>query len=146
MKSTLTFFLLLFITLQSFSQDTIVPVVKKNQWYHHKEYDYLITSKLFKDGMTDDEMAGILLYKGGREMTGSFVAEVFGVVIGSVAVVVYPKNNTTGTALAIGSGISFIVGIVNLLSGYSKISKAGIILQHKGINMKATASGISLNF
>jgi hypothetical protein len=146
MKNCILLIVTLFITLQSFSQDSIVPVDKGSHRALQKDYDHLLKYRLFKEGMTDDEMAGILLYKGGRNLFGAFVAETFGLIVGSVAVVVYPKNNTTGTVLAIGSGISFIVGIGNLLSGYSKISKAGIILQHKGINLKATSTGISLNF
>ena len=146
MKKFLPLLMLLFISIQSFSQDTIAPIKKAAYCYHQNEYNHLITNKLFKKGMTDDEMAGILLYKGGRELTGSFVCELFGVIAGSLGVVFYQKNTAVGTACAVGSGIFFIVGIVNLMTGYSKISKAGIILQHKGIGVKVSGNGISLNF
>ena len=53
MKSCILLLVTLFITLQSFSQDSIVPAEKKVQWPRQKEYDHLLKYKLFKEGMTD---------------------------------------------------------------------------------------------
>jgi hypothetical protein len=96
--------------------------------------------------MSDDEMAGILLYKGGNELKGSFACEFFGVLLGTLAIARAPYNQSESLVLSVVGTTVLIVGVINLISGYNKISKAGIILQHKGINLKPSATGITLNF
>jgi hypothetical protein len=130
-----------------FSQSTSDSLGNKSaKWVHQRTYDHIIQNKLFKDGMSDDEMAGMLLYRGGKNLRGAFLCELFGIISVSLYTVVYPNNEPVGKGLAVVGVGFFVAGIANLLSGYNKISKAGIIMQHKGIFVKATASGISLTF
>jgi hypothetical protein len=147
MKILLALFTLLFLSMQSFAQSDSTLLKKDTlYWVHQYAYDRIIHSKIFKEGMSDDEMAGILLYKGGNNLKGAFACEFFGVLTGSLIVTINENNQGARTTLAVVSVTFFIVGIVSLVSGYNKISKAGIILQHKGINIKTTGTGISFNF
>lgn len=45
--------------------------------------------------MSDDEMAGILLYKGGNNLKGAFACEFFGVLTGSLIVTINENNEGT---------------------------------------------------
>jgi hypothetical protein len=147
MKNLSALFMMLLLTMQTFAQSDSTSLKKDTvYWVHQYSYDRIIHSKIFKEGMSDDEMAGILLYKGGNNLKGAFACEFFGVLIGSLIVTINENNQGVRTTLAVVSGTFFIVGIVSLISGYNKISKAGIVLQHKGINIKTTGTGISFNF
>ena len=147
MKNLSVLLMLLFLSMQSFAQSDNTSLKKDTvYWVHQYAYDRIIHSKIFKEGMSDDEMAGILLYKGGNNLKGAFACEFFGVLAGSLIILVNQNNQDARTTLAVLSTGFFIVGVISLVSGYNKISKAGIILQHKGINIKTTGTGISLNF
>jgi hypothetical protein len=147
MKTLSALFMLLLLTMQSFAQSDSTSLKKDTvYWVHQYAYDRIIQSKIFKKGMSDDEMAGILLYKGGNNLKGAFACEFFGVLAASLIITVNENNEGVRTTLAVLGGTFFIVGIISLVSGYNKISKAGIILQHKGINIKTTGTGISFNF
>ena len=147
MKPPFALIMLLLFTIQSFAQSDSASMKKDTvYWVHQHTYDRIIQRKIFKEGMSDDEMAGILLYKGGNYLKGAFACEFFGVLAGSLILAVNENNQGARTTLAVVSTTFFIVGIVSLLSGYDKISKAGIILQHKGIHIKSSGTGISFNF
>lgn len=147
MKNLFVLFMLLFLTMQSFAQSDTASLKKDTvYWVHQYAYDRIIHSKIFKEEMSDDEMAGILLYMGGNNLKGAFACEFFGVLAASLIITVNQNNQDAKTTLAVISTAFFIVGVISLVSGYNKISKAGIILQHKGINIKTTGTGISLNF
>ena len=133
--------------MQTFAQSDSTSLKKDTvYWVHQYAYDRIIHSRIFKEGMSDDEMAGILLYKGGNNLKGAFACEFFGVLTGSLIVTINENNEGARTTFAVVSVTFFIVGIISLVSGYNKISKAGIILQHKGINIKASGTGIAFNF
>ena len=115
-------------------------------WIHQYAYEQLIHKRIFTKGMSDDEMAGILLYKGGKNLVGAFACEVFGALTGTLILTFRPDQQEARAVLAVLSTGFFITGIVSLISGYSKISRAGIILQHKKFNVKTSGANISLNF
>ena len=147
MKNLFALFMLLFLTMQSFAQSDSASLKKDTvYWVHQYTYDRIVQRKIFTKGMSDDEMAGILLHKGGNNLIGAFACEFFGVLTGSSIVIVNQNNQGTRMTLAVISSAFFITGIVSLISGYNNISKAGIILQHKGINIKTSGAGISINF
>jgi hypothetical protein len=67
--------------------------------------------------MSDDEMAGILLYKGGNNLIGAFACEFFGVLTGSLILTINENNEGTRITLGVLSGTFFIIGIISLISG-----------------------------
>jgi len=117
-----------------------------NIWRHQYKYARITSASIFDKGMTDDEMAGILLWRGGRNLKLSFAFIAAGFV--SSSALAYVKDPPAAVQIAI-AGIStgfLIAGICELIAGYNKIGKAGIILQHKRFNVKTTGTSISLNF
>jgi hypothetical protein len=147
MKTTLTIFLLLIAALQSIGQ-TDTTTIKKDSagWALQYTYDRMIQSKMFTPGMSDDEMAGILLYRSGKNLKRAFILEIFGVLTAAVSVSVMQTTPTTGIIFGVFSVGVLSAGIGNLISGYSKISKAGIIMQHRGIQIQTTGTSISMKF
>jgi hypothetical protein len=66
MKKVFLLLILLFLIMQSFAQSNDSSKKKDTvSWIHQYTYDRLIQRKIFAKGMSDDEMAGILLYRGG---------------------------------------------------------------------------------
>jgi len=115
-------------------------------WRHQNKYDRIINASCFEPGMSDDEMAGIFLWRGGRNLKMSFAFILVGFV--SSSTLAYIKDPPAAVQIAI-AGVStgfLIAGICELVSGYSKIGKAGIILQHKKFNIKTTGTSVSVNF
>ena len=115
-------------------------------WIHQYAYEQLVHKKIFTEGMSDDEMAGILLYKGGKNLMGAFACEIFGALTGSLIFTFRPTQQEPRLVLAVLSTGFFITGVVSLISGYYKISRAGIILQHKKFNVRTSGTSLSLNF
>lgn len=148
MKNLLLLVLLIIGGIQSYSQNKQDSIRQNSaEWRYKQKYNHLIQNNLFTKGMSDDEMAGILLYKGGNNLKVSFACEVFGAMSSSLMLTITNKEAQTAiTLLAVASAIFYLTGIVELISGYNKISKAGIIFQHKGYNIKTSGTGISLNF
>jgi hypothetical protein len=148
MKTTLTIFLLLFIAAQSFGQTDTTKTIKKDSavWAYQYTYDRMIQSKMFTPGMSDDEMAGIMLYRSGKNLKRAFILEIFGVLTATVSLSVFEHSESTATVFGVFSLGFFAAGIGNIISGYTKISKAGIIMQHKGIQIQTTGTSISMKF
>ncbi|MCX6246172.1 MAG: hypothetical protein NTW10_00425 [Bacteroidetes bacterium] len=142
MKKPLLIIVLIVLSMQIYSQNQQAT----SEWRYTDKYNHIIQSGLFTQGMSDDEMAGILLSRAGRNLKLCFTFEVIGVVFGTT--IVYAGRNSE-TVYYVASAVSlgfFIAAMCELLSGYNKISKAGIIFQHKGISVKASGPGISFNF
>jgi len=124
-------------------------------WRHQKKYDRITSISLFDKSMTDDEMAGIYLWRGGRNLKLAFAFEIVGVVVASTASwlpsVASGKNGSVDASTisliigAFGTGF-FVAGLCELVAGYNKIGKAGIILQHNRFKVKTTGTSVSLNF
>ena len=115
-------------------------------WRHQNKYDRIINASCFEPGMSDDEMAGIFLWRGGRNLKMSFAFILVGFV--SSSTLAYIEDPPAAVQIAI-AGVStgfLIARICELVSGYSKIGKAGIILQHKKFNIKTTGTSVSVNF
>ncbi|MBC8147511.1 MAG: hypothetical protein H8E98_05950 [Bacteroidetes bacterium] len=126
-------------------------------WRHHEKYTRIIQQSIFSAGMSDDEMAGIELWRGGRNLKMSFAFMIVGIGIASTATWLPDRFFTSKykgkidpediqIAIAIVGGGFLIASICELVSGYNKIGKAGIILQHKKFTIKTTGNNISLNF
>lgn len=123
-------------------------------WRYQKKYDRYVRDSCFTPGMSDDEMAGIYLWRGGRNLKMSFSFNMVGVIVGSTASwlpgLLYDKFDLDPdrvTMIIAGVSSAFIlVGVCELISGYSKIAKAGIILQHNRFNVRVTGTTVSLNF
>lgn len=143
----LAFFVCTFAVTETIAQNQSNPTGSVvNTWRHQNKYDRITSASVFDKGMSDDEMAGILLWRGGRNLKLSFTFILIGFV--SSSTLAYIKDPSTGVQIVI-AGIStgfLIAGICELVSGYNKIGKAGIILQHKRFNIKTTGTSISLNF
>ncbi len=141
----LTVILLAGMETKAQSQSDITGSID-SQWRHQNKYDRIINASCFEPGMTDDEMVGIFLWRGGRNLKMSFAFILVGFV--SSSTLAYIKDPPAAVQIAI-AGVStgfLIAGICELVSGYNKIGKAGIILQHKKFNIKTTGTSISLNF
>jgi hypothetical protein len=127
-------------------QQSIQINSKETNWKFYRQYCKIAGSGCFDKSMSDDEMAGILLQKSGRNLKLSFTFVTLGFVCSSS--IAYIKNPSDAVYYVI-AGVStgfLVAGIVELLSGYNKIGKAGIILQHKKFNLKTTGNTLSLNF
>jgi hypothetical protein len=75
---------MLLLTMQSFAQSDNALLKKDTvYWIHQYAYDRIIHSKIFKEGMLDDEMAGILFYKCGNNLKEAFACKFFDVLTGS---------------------------------------------------------------
>jgi len=120
-----------------------------------------IKSKMITRNLTssisDDEIAGILLKRGSRNLNTSVLFIGVGAFVASTAAwlpqLLIGKNNKTNLTqqdiqliIFAVSGGCFITSIVKLIMGYKKIGDAGIVLQHKKFNIKTTGTSISLNF
>lgn len=134
------------LVINGMAQDTINPVQKKVKWKYQDDYEYIKWSGGFGPGMTDDQMAGLLLYRGGRSLTSAAICEVLGVGVGGLGLYLYDENKALGTGMMVGGGVFMVIGIVNIFVGYSKISKAGIILQHKSVEVRGSPTGMVIRF
>jgi hypothetical protein len=117
-----------------------------NTWRHQYKYARITSASIFDKGMTDDEMAGILMWRSGRNLKLSFAFITVGFVSSSTLAYIKDPPAAAQIAIACVSTGFLIAGIIELVCGYSKIGKAGIILQHKRFNVKTTGTSISLNF
>jgi len=148
---TISCFLPNFIYGQN-AQDSIKLNKSFKNWRHYKKYNSIISQKIFTSDMTDDEMAGIELWRGGRNLKMAIAFEIVGVVVistGNTIVQLIDDSDKADIVRYIASGIGlgfFIAGLCELVSGYNKIGKAGIIFQHKKFNIKTTGTSVSMNF
>ena len=125
------------------------------QWRHQDKYNRITSGSVFNRNMSDDEMAGIYLWRGGRNLKTAFALEMIGVLVGTSAswlpnLASGKKGSIDATTVSVIIGVVstglFVAGLCELVSGYNKIGKAGIILQHKKFSFKTTGTSVSLNF
>jgi len=137
------------------NQDSLNQSFK--EWRHMEKYNRIIQQSIFTSTMSDDEMAGIELWRAGRNLKMSFSFMIVGIGIGSTASWLPQRlfgTNYKGkltpedvqiAILVVSSGF-LIASICELVCGYNKIGKAGIIIQHKKFNIKTNGNNISFNF
>lgn len=131
----------------AYAQDTIQTNSKEKPWKYEQKYQSVMNYKFIKEGMTDDEIAGILLYKAGKSFTKSLAYEIIGLIAVGVGTYIYPNEKTMGTVVAVGGGVFLFAGIVHLFTASNRTANAGIVLMHKGqIQVKAAPGSISVNF
>ena len=143
--------LMCFVTKTTYGQvkpDSLNQNINEWQWRHFNKYERIKHQSIFAPTMSDDEMAGIELWRAGRNLKMGFSFMFVGVIVLSTAAFVADGKDQTAVLAAIGVvGTGFLIaGLCELVSGYNKIGKAGIILQHKKFYIKTTGSNISLNF
>lgn len=140
-----------------FSQGTTSYQKDINNWRYQKKYNKILRKKYLHKGMTDDEMAGILLKRGSRNLNMSILFIGIGAFVASTTAWLPPlvigENNRTNLTeqdvryiiYGVATGC-FITSLVKLIMGYHKIGDAGIVFQHKKFNVKTSGASISFNF
>jgi hypothetical protein len=125
-------------------------------WRHLDKYNRITGQAIFTPKMSDDEMAGIELWRGGRNLKMSFAFSIVGYVVVSTASWVphsiigkqYKGNLTEQDIILIISGVSgvfFIASLCELISGYNKISNAGILFEHKKFRVRTNGNNITID-
>lgn len=137
------------------AQDTTSAATKDlKNWRFRAKYNRIVRASCFTPGMSDDEMAGIYLWRGGRNLKMAFSFNMVGMVVASTASwlpgLISENYGTDPDMVKIMiAGVSsgfFLAGLCELITGYSKITKAGIILQHNRFKVKWSGNAVSLTF
>jgi len=130
--------------------------LKKPMERNKQKYNRITGQAIFTSKMSDDEMAGIELWRGGRNLKMSFSFEMVGFAAASTAswlpqLIIGKKYKGNmkqqDVILIIGavSGGFFVTALCELISGYNKIGNAGIIFQHKKFRIKTNGNNISMD-
>ena len=120
------------------------------KWTKNDRYINITSYDFFRKGMSDDEMAGILMKRGNitLKIAGAFLG-ISAVGIGSCALLLNGQNKDLYVEAyvigAISVGLALAV-IPVTIGGINRISEAGIVKQHKKYILKLSATGVSLNF
>ena len=93
MKMLLALIALFLTTTSSFAQNANPKVESDTTyWLYQYQYDHLLKKKYFTKGMSDDEMAGVLLYQSGANLKAAFICEIIATLTSTGAIAIYSKN------------------------------------------------------
>ena len=140
-------------SIKSFAQGTSNYNQNFDTWKYHKKYNKILQKRYFVEGMSDDDMAGILLKRGSQNLNLSLLCTGLGFAFSSAAAWLPPlvsedpdvQQTVQLVTLAISSGF-LVTALIEVALAYRKIGGAGIVFQHKKFNIKTTGTSISLYF
>ena len=122
--------------------------MQDNGWQFKDVYSELRGE--YKAGMTDEQIAGELLIRGGENIRNSGIIGLTSILLG-VSTTFIPNMITDPgaqkNAIYVVSGAAGVLGIFSiaeLISGGNKIIRSGIILQHKRVQVTPTSMVIKL--
>ncbi|MBL6950188.1 MAG: hypothetical protein ISR57_06040 [Bacteroidales bacterium] len=138
---------------ESYSQISEGSKYDFNTWKYYKKYNKILKKRYIHESMSDDEIAGILLKRGSRNLNLSLLCTGLGFAFSSAAAWLPPlvskdpdvQQTVQLVTLAVSSGF-LITALIEVALAYRKIGDAGIVFQHKKFSIKTTGTSLSFHF